>query len=116
MVRTTLAFLALLACPAFAGNSDQDHDGLSDTFEQTLLQQFTPVFHVGGSDCAGLPAEFTPGSEQPVALAENGTIYGQVFRSGPYLEIHYYHLWVTDCGSLGHPLDAEHVSALLFGR
>ncbi len=113
MIRTALAFLALLACLAFAGSLDQDHDGLSDTFEQTLLQQFAPVFHVSASDCAGLPAEFTPGSTQPVALAANGTIYGQVFRSGPYIEVHYYHLWATDCGSLGHPLDAEHVSALL---
>jgi hypothetical protein len=113
MIRTTLVFLALLSCVAFAGSADLDHDGLSDEFEQTLLAKFAPVFHVSANDCAGLPAEFTPDSVQPVATAINGTIYGQVFHSGPYIEIHYYHLWTKDCGSLGHTLDAEHVSGLL---
>ena len=115
MIRTTLAFLALLCCAAFAGSVDQDHDGLSDEFEQSLLTQFAPVFHISANDCAGLPAEFVPDSLRPVPAAVNGTIYGQVFRRGPYLEIHYYHLWARDCGSLGHTLDAEHVSGLLSG-
>ena len=29
------------------------------------------------------------------------------------VEIHFYDLWSVDCGRLGHPLDAEHVSVLL---
>ncbi len=29
------------------------------------------------------------------------------------VELHYYHLWRTDCGQMGHALDAEHVSALV---
>ena len=108
-----IALLLLLACTGFAGDADQDHDGLSDEFEQSLLAKFVPVFHVSADDCAGLPAEFTPDSVRPVTAAVNGTIYGQVFRSGPYIEIHYYNLWARDCGSLGHALDAEHVSGLL---
>lgn len=113
MIRAMVVWLALFCCATFAGSTDLDHDGLSDEFEQSLLAKFAPVFHVSANDCAGLPAEFTPGSVQPVAAAVNGTIYGQVFRSGPYIEIHYYHLWARDCGSLGHALDAEHVSGLL---
>jgi hypothetical protein len=116
MIRTALTFLILLSCAGFAGNADQDHDGFSDDFEQSLLRKFAPVFHVSANDCAGLPAEFSPDSLRPVAAAANGTIYGQVFRSGPYIEIHYYHLWARDCGSLGHALDAEHISGLLSGE
>ena len=116
MIRATLAFLLLLSCAGLAASADQDHDGLSDEFEQNLLHQFAPVFHVSAGDCAGMPAEFTPDSVQPLVAAVNGTIYGQVFRSGPYIEIHYYHLWAKDCGSLGHALDAEHVSGLLSGE
>jgi hypothetical protein len=108
-----VALLAFFSFIAFAGDVDRDHDGLADAFEQTLLQKFAPVFHVSANDCAGLPAEFTPGSAQPVPVAANGTIYGQVFRNGAGIEIHYYHLWAKDCGSLGHALDAEHVSTLL---
>jgi hypothetical protein len=115
MIRTALAFVVLLSCAALASAADLDHDGLSDEFEQALLAKFAPVFHVSANDCAGLPAEFTPNSVQPVAAAVNGTIYGQVFRSGAHIEVHYYHLWARDCGSLGHALDAEHVSALLSG-
>ena len=29
------------------------------------------------------------------------------------MEIHFYHLWSEDCGPHGHPLDTEHVSALV---
>jgi hypothetical protein len=116
MIRATLAFLVLLSCVGFANSTDLDHDGFNDEFEQSLLVKFAPVFHVSANDCAGLPAEFVPDSVRPVAAAANGTIYGQVFRRGPDIEIHYYHLWARDCGSLGHALDAEHVSGLLSGE
>jgi hypothetical protein len=111
--RLLATLLALFSFAAFAGDVDRDHDGLADDFEQALLIRFAPVFHISASDCAVLPAEFTPDSAQPVPIATNGAIYGQVFRSGSHIEIHYYHLWAKDCGSLGHALDAEHVSALL---
>jgi hypothetical protein len=66
-----------------------------------------------------LPSEFRSDSEKPVPAAANGTIYGQVFPvqpaglQGAFVEIHYYHLWRKDCGSFGHQLDAEYVSALI---
>jgi hypothetical protein len=50
---------------------------------------------------------------------KNSTIYGQVFpakttsTSERVAELHFYHLWKQDCGSHGHPLDAEHVSVLV---
>lgn len=50
---------------------------------------------------------------------ENGTIYGQVFpqqsftTAGLFAEIHFYHLWRSDCGGHGHPLDTEHVAVLV---
>ena len=93
--------------------SDQDRDGLDDGFEQSLLLRFVPTFHISANDCAGLPAEFAPDSVRPVPLAVNGTVYGQVFRNGEHVEIHYYHLWNKDCGNRGHALDAEHVAGLL---
>jgi hypothetical protein len=98
---------------------DSDHDGLSDDLEQTLLAQFKPVFMVSKADCSDVPAEFTPESRNPIVLAEDGTIYGQVFpgKSGdttePTVEIHYYHLWKKDCGRMGHALDTEHVAVLI---
>jgi hypothetical protein len=100
-------------------HSDTDHDGLSDALEQRLLEQFRPRFLVAEHDCAGLPARFKADDRIPEAAAEDGTIYGQVFpvkRAGGQettVEIHYYDLWKTDCGSHGHPLDAEHVAVLL---
>jgi hypothetical protein len=51
-----------------------------------------------------------------VVQGENSTIYGQAFpRPGhPHqVELHYYHLWKSDCGEMSHNLDAEHVSVLL---
>jgi hypothetical protein len=30
------------------------------------------------------------------------------------IELHFYHLWSRDCGRLGHDLDAEHLSAIVF--
>ncbi len=98
---------------------DSDKDGMSDDLEQSLLVQFAPKFLVGQGDCSNVPAEFQPGYSTPVVQSENGTIYGQVFPAkdpidgAPVAEIHYYHLWRTDCGSHGHPLDTEHVSVLV---
>jgi len=98
---------------------DSDGDGLSDDLEQALLEQFAPSFMVGKHDCSNVPAEFRPEMNQPVLQSENGTIYGQAFPAKivagqkPAVEIHYYHLWRQDCGAHGHPLDTEHVSALV---
>jgi hypothetical protein len=97
---------------------DFDRDGLDDRFEQEVLLRFKPRFLVSRTECAGLPAEFLPDSLDPETVALNGTIYGQVFpgglqeRPGAYLEIHYYHLWSSDCGQFGHRLDSEYVSVL----
>jgi hypothetical protein len=71
---------------------------------------------MSNTDCSTKPAEFTPLSEAPVALADNGTIYGQAFPSpgrADTIELHYYDLWRKDCGQAGHNLDAEHVSVLV---
>jgi hypothetical protein len=98
---------------------DSDHDGLSDSLEQALLLQFVPRFMVDRHDCSQLPAEFTPDLKTPTVEAADGTIYGQVFPAKspigdpPTAEIHFYHLWRTDCGPHGHPLDAEHVAVLV---
>ena len=98
---------------------DSDQDGLSDDLEQALLVQFAPRFLVGQGDCSNVPAEFQPGIPTPQVKSVNGTIYGQVFPAkeivvgAPVVEIHYYHLWRTDCGRHGHPLDAEHVAVLV---
>jgi hypothetical protein len=100
-------------------HADSDNDGLSDALEQRLLDQFAPKFMVGEHDCSIGPAEFKPGVQKPDAMADNGTIYGQVFpvkdATGHAMaaEIHYYHLWRKDCGSHGHPLDTEHVAVLV---
>lgn len=95
---------------------DTDRDGLSDSLEQSLLEQFQPHFLISSSDCSAKPAEFIPNSEKPEAKADNGTIYGQAFpipgRQNS-IELHFYDLWRKDCGQGGHPLDAEHVSALV---
>ncbi|MDE1162608.1 MAG: hypothetical protein PW792_11770 [Acidobacteriaceae bacterium] len=98
---------------------DSDHDGLPDALEQQLLEQFLPSFSIGQHECAGLPAEFTPGIVSPKPLAEDGTIYGQAFLAKhstpehPLVELHFYHLWAKDCGARGHTLDTEHVAALV---
>lgn len=99
---------------------DSDADGLADKIEQELLGKFAPEFMISVDECDGMPARFHPGSSKPQLLAKDGTIYGQVFptalpgRSGSFVEVHYYHLWNRDCGRLGHDLDVEHVSALLW--
>lgn len=98
---------------------DSDNDGLSDQQEQALLEQFRPEFMISATDCAVRPASFEPGHVVPTPIAADGTIYGQVFpvvfpgQDSNYLEIHYYALWDRDCGRRPHPLDVEHVSALV---
>ncbi len=96
---------------------DLDGDGLADSVEQALLERFLPRFFLSQNECAEMPAEFALHEPEPRVLAANGTIYGQAFpvstAEGDRIELHYFHLWAKDCGRLGHPLDAEHVSALL---
>ena len=108
--------LLTLLLPFHLGAQDTDHDGLSDALEQSLLDQFAPTFLADQNDCSNIPAQFTPGLSKPTVLRENGTIYGQVFpKNASYteVEVHFYHLWRRDCGEHGHPLDTEHVAALL---
>jgi hypothetical protein len=98
---------------------DSDRDGLSDATEQLLLERFLPSFWIDRTDCAGAPAQFVPAQRHPVVASADGTIYGQatphrIETTGEsVVELRYYHLWTTDCGHLGHPLDAEHVSVLI---
>lgn len=103
--------LLILAFTLMAG--DLDRDGLSDKLEDKLLKQFRPTLLLDAQECDGRPAEFAKGVTHAVPGAKNGTLYGQVFRTGTNLEIHYYHLWANDCGRGSHPLDAEHVAVLL---
>jgi len=121
-VLTPVFLAALAALPAGAApqlQTDTDHDGLSDSLEETLLQQFMPHFMMGQQDCSTRPAEFKPDLVTPEVQAENGTIYGQVFPARDATdqrltaEIHFYHLWRRDCGGHGHPLDTEHVAVLV---
>jgi len=116
------AALAALLVPVSAqtippdAEADSDRDGLTDTVENALLSQFAPQFMVSDDDCSLRPAEFVPFAQQPQVERENGAIYGQAFpRHGhdDQVELHFYHLWRTDCGEAGHSLDAEHVSALV---
>ena len=102
----------LLACACYLRAADTDRDGLSDRLEEQLLKQFRPQLLIDAQDCDGRPAEFSRGTAVRPG-AKNGTIHGQVFRAGAFIEIHYYHLWTSDCGWGGHALDAEHVSVLL---
>ncbi len=112
------SFLSIAPAQTIAHDTsqDSDHDGLSDALEDAILAQFAPQFMISISDCSDMPAEFVPFQAKPVVDKQNGTIYGQVFpRAGhaDQVEVHYYHLWKTDCGERGHSLDTEHVSALL---
>jgi hypothetical protein len=99
--------------------ADSDGDGLNDELEQSLLVKFAPIFLIGRQECSASPAEFARDVNVPSVKAENGTIYGQAFPAktlvseGRTVEIHFYHLWQQDCGAHSHPLDAEHVSALV---
>ena len=122
-----LLALALLAPALIAQDApqpsqsqiDSDQDGISDSLEQALLTQFVPTFMVARNDCSGIPAEFAPNLKTPTVAAEDGTIYGQVFPAKSpasnlqLAEIHYYHLWKSNCGPHGHHLDTEHVSVLV---
>ena len=112
-----LMVLALLAPLAGAQTGlDEDADGIDDALEQALLERFLPDFRIGEQECDLRPARFEAGSITPRRVARDGTIYGQVSpgpRGGGELELHYYHLWNFDCGASSHPLDAEHVSALV---
>lgn len=111
-----VALCLLLACGMLHAQ-DSDHDGLPDALEQALLQRFQPTLQIAQHDCAGRPARFSPGVSVPTVQAEDGTVYGQAFLRAPgEIELHFYHLWATDCGRMGHALDTEHVSALLRGR
>jgi hypothetical protein len=98
---------------------DSDRDGLSDQLEQTLLEQFEPSFLVGKNDCSNVPSEFLRNLTKPTVELEDGTIYGQAFvakastAGTSMVELHFYHLWKTDCGAHGHALDTEHVAALV---
>lgn len=119
---TRLLIFFILLCPFASGQSiDSDHDGLPDQLEQQLLEKFRPTFMVSADECDVAPAEFKPGHKTPVVLQKNGTIYGQAFlaktdaKNVVEVELHYYHLWSRDCGRLNHPLDAEHISALVQG-
>jgi hypothetical protein len=112
--------LVLVAAFAHAQEPvDSDHDGMSDVQEQALLERFVPRFQVSRTDCAVKPALFEEGVVKPTVKDRDGTIYGQVtpregIRGGSaVVEIHFYDLWSLDCGRMGHPLDAEHVSVLL---
>lgn len=119
IVRYLIPIIIIVHLPATAFPWDSDGDGLEDRFEQLLLERFAPELMLSVRECDSLPAEFHPGKEAPLLLAKNATIYGQVFpthptgRRGAFIEVHYYHLWNSDCGLNGHALDAEHVSALL---
>lgn len=113
---TKWMWVVLLALfPLASGAQDLDRDTLPDAVEQELLERFAPSLMISGAECDGLPSEFQRDSEEPRATARNGTIYGQAFRNGSAIELHYYHLWSRDCGSFGHGLDVEHVSALIVG-
>jgi hypothetical protein len=100
-------------------SADSDGDGLNDELEQSLLDEFAPTFLINRQECSAMPAEFARGVSIPKVKAENGTIYGQVFPAKTSIagdetvELHFFHLWKQDCGSHGHPLDAEHVSVLV---
>jgi hypothetical protein len=113
------AVAATVALPQTGVDTDSDHDGLSDIREQALLEKFVPRFQVSSTDCAVKPARFMEGASRPTPVARDGTIYGQVTPHGnaksgnAVVEVHFYDLWTVDCGRMGHPLDAEHVSALL---
>lgn len=119
------ALLLLASCclGLTATAQDSDHDGLTDAFESALLQQFMPRVMISRPDCSGKPALFAPQEAVPTPLRDDGTLYAQAFprnlngeqRSSTEIELHFYFLWRADCGRMGHPLDTEHVSALIQG-
>ncbi|MEK6397714.1 MAG: hypothetical protein V4734_06490 [Terriglobus sp.] len=118
-MRFLLLLFALLVAftPLHAQSIDTDRDGLSDTLEDALLQRFAPTLWISADDCSTLPAQFAQGTSIPSPQLDNGTLYAQAtprtVEHHKAIELHYYHLWRTDCGRLGHALDTEHVAALL---
>jgi hypothetical protein len=114
-------FAGFLLCLQFvtvqsAVVTDSDLDGLSGDLEHALLARFAPLFVLSREDCSVRPARFAAFDPIPKPIADDGTVYAQAFpRKGHRgeVELHFYHLWRTDCGEMGHPLDAEHVSVLL---
>jgi hypothetical protein len=105
-----------IACAQMPQPIDSDHDGLDDVLEDALLQRFIPTFMISSKDCSAQPARFVSGIAMPTVAAEDGTVYGQATlrpNASAEIELHYYHLWRTDCGRMGHALDAEHVAVLL---
>ncbi|HWA96372.1 MAG TPA: hypothetical protein VG844_17380 [Terracidiphilus sp.] len=119
-----LLFLAAAGCviaaSAFCQSNSQaptldaDRDGLANAQENALLSRFEPQFQINAHDCSVRPAQFEPGLAIPKVITDNGTIYAQATPvTENRVELHYYHLWRSDCGEMGHLLDAEHVSALV---
>jgi hypothetical protein len=113
-----LALMIGLSAVSQAVAQDLDFDRIDDRLEQALLEKFTPTLLLAAGECDGLPASFAPFSLDPVARAKDATIYGQAFSlpsSGgrAEIELHFFHLWASDCGRLGHDLDVEHVSAIV---
>ena len=101
-----------------AAGQDLDRDGLSDQFEQALLERFAPTLLLARDECDGAPASFIPNRIDPFVHAKDGTLYGQAFAvtsvdGRARIELHFFHLWSRDCGRLGHDLDAEHLSAIV---
>ena len=121
---TLMLHVALLLCCANGALAqttdsrvDSDRDGLTDQFEQAILEKFRPTFMISPTDCAARPSRFKAGYSRPEAASADGTIYGQVFPvPGGRIEVHFFTLWDRDCGRNSHPLDVEHVAALISGE
>ncbi len=109
----------LIALSLVAGVVDLDRDGLDDRLEQRLIERFLPRFSISPTDCALRPTALAPNVVHPTPTEANGTIHGRAFpvdrpgEPGAWVEVQFFHLWGQDCGWNGHPLDVEHVSALL---
>src|ERR1035438_7631377 len=82
--------LCLSVCASAAGQTagmpahspaDLDRDGIDDAVEQSLLERFLPHFMVSTGDCDVAPSLFLQGALDPVALVQDGTIYGQCRRA-----------------------------------
>ncbi len=113
-------FALSIVLGSLGGVADLDRDGVSDTLEQALIEQFRPHFLVDTGECARAPSEFEAFSVKPRVQEHNAAIYARVSPSAALqsgvtaLELHYYHLWEKDCGVVAsHPLDVERVVALL---
>src|SRR5215510_16588804 len=84
----------ILSSSAPTPTIDGDHDGIADSLEAALLDQFHPSFMVSKDDCDSLPVEMASGEAVSRVLVRNGTIYGQATpRTPDGVELHYFHLW-----------------------